>query len=167
MDCVYQCPGLAIFGYSTKKDWVFLPIEFDIEAGNDVFFVDNEGCKIGEGQIEKILRKKNKTHIARCKIANLYNEASCQLANGRFAYSYSNSFLTFLISRFIETIVDEGVKFIHSWNEVANVTIRLRIIDRGEPGNNIIQKQFITAAHTACSNPLFIEPHAEKGAPVD
>ena len=82
MECVYQCPGLAIFGYSTKKDWVFLPIEFDMEAGNDVFFVDNNGSKIGEGQIEKILKKKNKTHIARCKIVELYNDANIKDVRG-------------------------------------------------------------------------------------
>ncbi|MCL2728023.1 MAG: FAD-dependent oxidoreductase, partial [Bacteroidales bacterium] len=28
MDCVYQCPGLAIFGYNVAKQWLFLPIEY-------------------------------------------------------------------------------------------------------------------------------------------
>ena len=27
MECVYQCPGLAIFGYDLRKDSLFLPIE--------------------------------------------------------------------------------------------------------------------------------------------
>lgn len=35
MACVYQCPGLAIFGYNTNKNRVFLPIEFDMEAGKN------------------------------------------------------------------------------------------------------------------------------------
>jgi len=33
MDCVYQCPGLAIFGYSYAKDWLFLPIEYEAHEG--------------------------------------------------------------------------------------------------------------------------------------
>ena len=67
MDCVYQCPGLAIFGYALKKDWIFLPVEFDYEEKTEVFLVDNNGKILGEGVIEKILRKPNKTHIARIK----------------------------------------------------------------------------------------------------
>ena len=29
MECVYQCPGLAIFGYDLRKDNLFLPIEYE------------------------------------------------------------------------------------------------------------------------------------------
>ncbi|MDD4645480.1 MAG: FAD-dependent oxidoreductase [Bacteroidales bacterium] len=53
MDCVYQCPGLAIFGYNIKKDWLFLPIEYLAEAGVDVYLVDNNGQKLGTGTIDK------------------------------------------------------------------------------------------------------------------
>ena len=68
MECVYQCPGLAIFGYATKKDWLFLPIEYEANVDTEVLLVDNEANIIGEGIIEKILKKKNKTNIARVKI---------------------------------------------------------------------------------------------------
>ncbi|HOE05182.1 MAG TPA: FAD-dependent oxidoreductase [Bacteroidales bacterium] len=72
MECVYQCPGLAIFGYSEKKDWLFLPIEYEVAEGSEVFLVDNNGQKLGEGVVEKILRKPNKTHVARVKSLNLH-----------------------------------------------------------------------------------------------
>jgi glycine/D-amino acid oxidase-like deaminating enzyme/thioredoxin reductase/Fe-S-cluster-containing hydrogenase component 2 len=70
MDCVYQCPGLAIFGYNEARKWLFLPVEFDVEQGSEVFLVDNEGIVLGEGVIEKVLRKPNKTHIARVKASS-------------------------------------------------------------------------------------------------
>lgn len=71
MDCVYQCPGLAIFGYNPKKDTFFLPVEFDIADGEDVYLVDNNANILGEGKIDKILRKKNLTHIARVKASEI------------------------------------------------------------------------------------------------
>ncbi len=74
MDCVYQCPGLAIFGYNLKKDWMFLPIEYEANEGAEVFLVDNQGVKLGEGVIEKILIKANKTNIARVKSLTLKGE---------------------------------------------------------------------------------------------
>lgn len=74
MDCVYQCPGLAIFGYAEKKDWIFLPIEYEAEVDQEVYLVDNNGQKIGEGKIEKILKKANKTNIARVKSFDLHKE---------------------------------------------------------------------------------------------
>ncbi|HUX54559.1 MAG TPA: FAD-dependent oxidoreductase [Williamwhitmania sp.] len=72
MECVYQCPGLAIFGYNYAKDWLFLPIEYAAQEGAEVFLVDNQGKKLGEGVIEKILTKKNKTNIARVKSTTLH-----------------------------------------------------------------------------------------------
>ncbi|MCX6223729.1 MAG: FAD-dependent oxidoreductase [Bacteroidia bacterium] len=72
MDCVYQCPGLAIFGYNLKKDWLFLPIEYTAEAGSEVFLVDNNGKKLGSGTIEKILKKPNKTDIARVRSLDIH-----------------------------------------------------------------------------------------------
>ncbi|MCG8411082.1 MAG: FAD-dependent oxidoreductase [Bacteroidales bacterium] len=74
MKCVSQCPGLAIFGYNLKKDWLFLPIEYDANEKSEVFLVDNNGKKLGEGIIEKIIRKDNKTHVARVKSTTLHGE---------------------------------------------------------------------------------------------
>lgn len=71
MDCVYQCPGLAIFGYNLKKGTFWLPIEFDLNEGEEVFLVDNDAAILGEGVIERILRKPNLTHIARIKANNM------------------------------------------------------------------------------------------------
>lgn len=80
MDCVYQCPGLAIFGYHLKKDWLFLPIEYQAEEGAEVYLVNNNGVILGNGLIEKILKKPNKTNVARVKSLDIHNE---QLTNVR------------------------------------------------------------------------------------
>lgn len=74
MDCVYQCPGLAIFGFNPGKNTFFLPIEFDMKEGEDVFLVDNNAHILGEGHIDKILRKKNLTHVARVKAQDMPRE---------------------------------------------------------------------------------------------
>jgi len=75
MKCVYQCPGLAIFGYNLKKDWLFLPIEYAADEKAEVFLVDNDGKKVGEGIIEKILKKPNKTNVARVKSLDVHGES--------------------------------------------------------------------------------------------
>ena len=67
MECVYQCPGLAIFGYNVPKKWLFLPFEYHATENAEVYLVNNNGEILGEGIIEKILKKPNKTHIARIK----------------------------------------------------------------------------------------------------
>lgn len=74
MECVYQCPGLAIFGYNMPKQWLFLPIEYAVKEGTEVFLVDNNGKKVGEGVIEKIFVKPNKTNVARVKAIDLEGE---------------------------------------------------------------------------------------------
>jgi len=74
MDCVYQCPGLAIFGYNLNKETLFLPVELNVSEGSDVFLVDNYANKIGEGKIDKILKKKNLTNIARIKTQGISKE---------------------------------------------------------------------------------------------
>ncbi|MEI7980200.1 MAG: FAD-dependent oxidoreductase [Bacteroidota bacterium] len=79
MDCVFQCPGLAIFGYNLKKDWLFLPIEYEVAEKSECFLVDNQGKKLGEGIVEKILHKPNKTNIARVKSLTLHGEALSQV----------------------------------------------------------------------------------------
>lgn len=68
MECVNHCPGLAIFGYNMQKDWCFLPIEYEVEEGAEVWLVDNDGRRIGEGVVEKVMRKENKTNVARVKV---------------------------------------------------------------------------------------------------
>lgn len=74
MECVYQCPGLAIFGYDLKKDKLFLPIEYEVKEGQEVYLVNNNGEQLGEGCIEKILHKPNKTNVARVKSLTLHGE---------------------------------------------------------------------------------------------
>ena len=71
MECVNHCPGLAIFGYNMQKDWCFLPVEYEVAEGSEVYLVDNNGKKIGEGTVEKVLKKENKTNVARVKVANV------------------------------------------------------------------------------------------------
>ena len=65
MACVNHCPGLAIFGYNMAKNWCFLPIEYDVAEGAEVWLVDNNGKKIGEGKVENVMKKDNKTNVAR------------------------------------------------------------------------------------------------------
>ena len=67
LKCVFQCPGLAIFGYNTTKNQLFLPVEYFVEEGSEVFLVDNNGSKVGEGVIEKVMMKSNKTNVARVR----------------------------------------------------------------------------------------------------
>ncbi|MCL1968011.1 MAG: FAD-dependent oxidoreductase [Bacteroidetes bacterium] len=74
MDCVAKCPGLAIFGYNLAKNWLFLPIENFVEENAEVLLVNNQGEKLGEGVIEKVLLKPNKTNIARVKSLTLEGE---------------------------------------------------------------------------------------------
>lgn len=79
MDCVYQCPGLAIFGYNIPKKQVFLPFEYETTEGKEVFLVDNQGKALGSGMIEKILKKPNKTNVARVSVADIDGEALLQV----------------------------------------------------------------------------------------
>lgn len=75
MDCVYQCPGLAIFGYDLRKDNLFLPIEYEVQEGVEVYLVNNNGEILGEGKVEKILHKPNKTNVARVKSVSIQGDA--------------------------------------------------------------------------------------------
>ncbi|MBP5796992.1 MAG: FAD-dependent oxidoreductase [Bacteroidales bacterium] len=68
MQCVNHCPGLAIFGYDLNKNVVFLPVEYDVEEGKDVYLIDNDGTILCDGVIEKVMRKPNKTHVVRVKV---------------------------------------------------------------------------------------------------
>ena len=71
MACVNHCPGLAIFGYDMAKNCCFLPIEYEVSDGAEVYLVDNNGRKIGEGKVEKVLKKDNKTNVARVFVAQV------------------------------------------------------------------------------------------------
>ena len=72
MECVAQCPGLAIFGYRQDRSQLFLPLEFKLPDGaKDVFLVNNNGAKVGEGEIERVITKPNKTNIAVVKATRL------------------------------------------------------------------------------------------------
>ena len=74
MDCVYQCPGLAIFGYNIAKNWLFLPVEFNVKEQSEVYLVNNNGEKLGNGIIEKVFIKNNKTNVARVKSIDVHEE---------------------------------------------------------------------------------------------
>ena len=71
MECVNHCPGLAIFGYNMDKNWCFFPIEYEVAEGAEVYLVDNNGQRIGEGVIEKVLKKDNKTNVARVFVSQV------------------------------------------------------------------------------------------------
>lgn len=75
MQCVSHCPGLAIFGYDTRKQNLFLPVEYEVEEGAEVWLVDDNGKKQGEGIIEKVLKMPTKTNVARVKAAGMENDA--------------------------------------------------------------------------------------------
>lgn len=75
MQCVSHCPGLAIFGYDIRKQNLFLPVEYEVEEGAEVWLVDDNGKKQGEGIIEKVLKKPTKTNVARVKAAGMENDA--------------------------------------------------------------------------------------------
>ncbi|MEI6347669.1 MAG: FAD-dependent oxidoreductase [Bacteroidota bacterium] len=103
MDCVYQCPGLAIFGYNLKKDWLFLPIEYAANEGSEVFLIDNNGQKLGEGIIEKILLKANKTNIARVKSITLHGEKLVDVRGFIVKENYPEPFTTKPLTEDIES----------------------------------------------------------------
>ena len=74
MQCVNHCPGLAIFGYDLNKNVLFLPVEYEVTEGADVFLIDNNGKPVGEGVIEKVLKKSNKTDVVRVKATDISGE---------------------------------------------------------------------------------------------
>jgi glycine/D-amino acid oxidase-like deaminating enzyme/Fe-S-cluster-containing hydrogenase component 2/thioredoxin reductase/bacterioferritin-associated ferredoxin len=103
MDCVYQCPGLAIFGYNLKKDWLFLPIEYEATEGAEVYLIDNNGQKLGEGIIEKILIKPNKTNVARVKSITLHGEGLIAARGFIVKENYPEPFETKPLSKEIDS----------------------------------------------------------------
>ena len=74
MQCVNHCPGLAIFGYDLNKNVHFLTVEYEVTEGADVFLIDNNGKPVGEGVIEKVLKKSNKTDVVRVKATDISGE---------------------------------------------------------------------------------------------
>lgn len=65
MRCVSQCPGLAIFGFDINRKRLFLPVEYEVAEGAEVYLVDNEGVVKAEGTLDKLLTRPNKTNMAR------------------------------------------------------------------------------------------------------
>ncbi|MDR2085271.1 MAG: FAD-dependent oxidoreductase [Bacteroidales bacterium] len=74
MKCVNRCPGLAIFGYNIKNDTAFFPIEYEANEGDEVYLIDNQGNKLGEGKIKRITKHNNKTNVALVQSINLLGE---------------------------------------------------------------------------------------------
>ncbi|MCI2121485.1 MAG: FAD-dependent oxidoreductase, partial [Bacteroidales bacterium] len=64
MECISQCPGLAIFGYRFSQNKVYLPVEYDVREGAKVYLTDDDGTRIGNGVIGKVMLKPNKTNVA-------------------------------------------------------------------------------------------------------
>jgi glycine/D-amino acid oxidase-like deaminating enzyme/Fe-S-cluster-containing hydrogenase component 2 len=91
MECVHQCPGLAIFGYNLKKNWIFLPVEYEIGEGIDVFLVNNQGKKLGKGVIEKVLKKSNKTNVVRVRALDIEGEALTSVTGFLTPQQYANT----------------------------------------------------------------------------
>lgn len=74
MECVSQCPGLAIFGYDVKRNRVFLPFEYDIKGAKKVVLVNNNGEKLGNGEIELVKNNPNKTSMARIRVESFVDQ---------------------------------------------------------------------------------------------
>lgn len=84
MECVTQCPGLAIFGYHPDKKRVFLPYEFNITDEKAVCLINNEGKEIGRGQITKVFEKESKTNLVRIDIEEQTNGIITDIRGFRF-----------------------------------------------------------------------------------
>lgn len=78
MECVSHCPGLAIFGYRPDKRQLYLPVEFEVSAGTEVFLVDDNGAKVGEGVVDRVMLKPNKTNVAVVTAQKIYGETSVE-----------------------------------------------------------------------------------------
>lgn len=74
MKCVYQCPGLAIFGYDLKRKRLYLPLEYEASEETEVYLVNNNGKIQGEGVIEKIRKNENKTNVAWVKALDIEDD---------------------------------------------------------------------------------------------
>ncbi len=75
MQCVSHCPGLAIFRLRYPEANLFLPVEYEVEVGAEVWLVDDNGKKQGEGIIEKVLKKADKNKRGPCERAGMENDA--------------------------------------------------------------------------------------------
>jgi Fe-S-cluster-containing hydrogenase component 2 len=74
MQCISQCPGLAVFGYDLQQKLLYLPCEHDVKEGEDVILVNNDGAQCGEGRIEKVLLKPTKTHVVKIRVSSVGEE---------------------------------------------------------------------------------------------
>lgn len=74
MKCVAKCPGQAVIGFDPKRKRVLLPFEFPIVKGDTIVLVDNQGKRITEGILEKIIKKKGDPHICNISLPELPEE---------------------------------------------------------------------------------------------
>ncbi len=74
MECVSQCPGLAIFGYAPQRDLLYFPYEFADPSG-EVWLVDDNGKKVGEGTVERVMHREGKTNVVVVKATDLAGAA--------------------------------------------------------------------------------------------
>lgn len=74
MQCINKCPGLAIFGYNLNKNLCYFPIEYEVEENKDVYLVNNDGKKLGEGIIKRIIKNDNKTNVALVESKDLFGK---------------------------------------------------------------------------------------------
>lgn len=79
MECVHQCPGLAILGVDVRRGLYHFPVEMEVEEGTAVRLVDNQGVPVGEGILEKLLRKPNKTHLVRVRATRVPAEKQAEV----------------------------------------------------------------------------------------
>ena len=55
--------GIGHFRLYLRKDNLFLPIEYEVKEKEVVYLVNNYGERLGEGIVEKVLHKPNKTNV--------------------------------------------------------------------------------------------------------
>ncbi len=79
MKCVYQCPGLAIFGFDLNKNQLFLPLEYEVDEGAEVFLIDNRGQVLGEAIVKRIRKNSNKTHVARVEATDISGDLQMEV----------------------------------------------------------------------------------------
>lgn len=78
--CVMKCPGLAIFmiqeNAENNTDVVVIPWEFALpEKGEVVMALDKNGEPVCEGEIFKVVKSSNKTHLVYLKVPTGYGRS--------------------------------------------------------------------------------------------
>lgn len=91
MECVTQCPGLAIFGYHPTAKRVFIPYEFNLGDEKNVLLINNNGQKIGKGTISKVWEKPSKTNLVRIDIEEQTEGEITDIRGFRFVSDVRNA----------------------------------------------------------------------------